>query len=135
MKEIVLDASVILKWFSTAQEQHHERARSLQMSFAKGQLRVVAPRLLMLEVLNAAARGWKWTAEQVAELATDIVRLNFELVDPALPDVARWTAQGLTSYDASYVAVAEMSGIPLITVDRQILATAPGVACSLADAA
>ncbi|MDO8211340.1 hypothetical protein [Conexibacter sp. CPCC 206217] len=51
-----------------------------------------------------------------------------------MPDVARWTATGLTAYDVSYVVVAEASGAELITADGEILAAAPGIARALADA-
>jgi predicted nucleic acid-binding protein len=37
----------------------------------------------------------------------------------------------LSSYDASYVALAEITGAPLVTLDRQI-ALAPGLRCAVA---
>lgn len=36
----------------------------------------------------------------------------------------------LTSYDASYVALAEMLEVPLVTLDRR-LAGAPGLQCEV----
>ena len=47
--------------------------------------------------------------------------------------MARWAANGLTAYDAAYVAVAEHAGAQLITDDEQIVAIAPGVATALSD--
>lgn len=135
MRELVLDSSVILKWFTAVPEEHQDRARAFQSAFVEGQLRVIAPQVLMLEMLNAAARGWRWTAEQLAELASELSVLRFELVDPRLVDVARWTAEGLSAYDAAFVAVAEAAGVELVTADRRMIALAPGIARSLADAA
>ena len=135
MREVVLDSSVILKWFTTVEEEHQEEARAFQAAFADGRLRVVAPSVVMLELLNAAARGWRWTAEQLAEMAGDLATLRFDLVDPPLVDVARWAAEGLSAYDAAFVAVAEAMGAELVTADRRIVRLAPHIARSLADAA
>jgi predicted nucleic acid-binding protein len=134
MREVVLDSSVILKWF-TEGEEHQERARAFQTAFEEGRLRVIAPRLVMLELLNAAARGWRWTGEQLADFADGLGRLRFEFIDPSLADIARWAGQGLSAYDAAFVAVAETAGVELVTADRRIAHLAPEIACSLAEAA
>ncbi len=34
--------------------------------------------------------------------------------------IARWSGRGLTAYDASYVAVAEETGVPVIADDAEI---------------
>jgi predicted nucleic acid-binding protein len=62
------------------------------------------------------------------DLAEELDSTRFELLDPDLGRVAGWVARGLTAYDASYVALAEQLGIPLVTVDRAILDAAPGLA-------
>ena len=45
--------------------------------------------------------------------------------------MAHWTANGLTAYDAAYVAVAEQTGLVLITDDRDIPKHAPEIALAL----
>lgn len=120
MREVVLDASVVLKWFHAEGEGNVEAARALRSAFEAGELQVIAPSLLWLEVINVAGRRWRWTAGQLEELAATLPALGFALVEPELPLVAEWTASGLTAYDAAYVAVAEQSGVVLITDDREI---------------
>jgi predicted nucleic acid-binding protein len=72
--------------------------------------------------------------DQVLEqLAATLEQLSFELLYPELPRVARWAANGLTAYDAAYVAVAEQAGVQLITDDEQIVGTALKVATALGD--
>lgn len=59
--------------------------------------------------------------------------MGFEVVDPDLKAVARWTGAGLTAYDAAYVALAESSGASLVTDDQAILEVAAEVTRPLAD--
>ena len=126
MNEAVLDASVVLKWFHSEGEGHVDLARQLRKRFEDGELRVLAPQLLWLEMLNVAARRWGWPQAELEQL-------GFELLEPELPRVARWAATGLTAYDAAYVAVAEQAGAQLITDDEQIVAAAPKIATALGD--
>jgi predicted nucleic acid-binding protein len=131
VNEAVLDASVVLKWFHSEGEGHVEVARQLRAQFEAGELRVLAPQLLWLELLNVAARRWGLPQSQLEKLAVTLEQLGFELLEPELPSVARWAANGLTAYDAAYVAVAEHAGAQLITDDEQIVAIAPRVATAL----
>lgn len=131
MNEAVLDASVVLKWFHSDGEEHLEAARELRERFEAGELRVLAPPLLWLEILNVAARRWRWTAAKMEQLAAALPGLGFELVEPELVGVARWASQGLTAYDAAYVAVAEQAGTLLVTDDAEVVRTAPDLTVPL----
>lgn len=131
MTEAVLDASVVVKWFHAEGERHVEAARALRHRFETGGLRVLAPPLLWLEILNVAARRWGWTAASLAELAGLMKDLGFELIDPDIAAVARWAAWGLTAYDAAYLAIAEHADVPLVTDDGQIVQVAPQIALAL----
>ena len=131
MTEAVLDASVVLKWFRAEGERHLAAARSLRAAFEAGELIVIAPSLLPLEILNVAARRWQWEEAALLELVTTLAEARFELRDPELDRVARWTGEGLTAYDAAYIAVAEAEVIPLFTDDDLIVQTAPQIATAL----
>ncbi len=132
MSEVVLDASVVLKWFREEGERHLEPSRSLRAEFEAGALIVIAPTLLPLEIINVAGRRWRWPETAVVELADALDEVGFELLEPELSRVAQWTGRGLTSYDATYVAVAEASGAALITDDDLIARVADEVAILLA---
>jgi predicted nucleic acid-binding protein len=129
--EVVLDASVILKWFRTEGERHVGAARSLRAAFEAGELIVFAPPLLHLEIVNVAARRWHWSETSLVDLAVALEQLSFDLREPELATVAQWTARGLTTYDAAYVALAEGEGIRLVTDDEHIVSVAPGIATAL----
>jgi predicted nucleic acid-binding protein len=127
LREAVLDASVVLKWFHREGEVHAEAAGELRGDFEAGELRVIAPPLLWLEIINVAARRWRWSSSQLETLAASLSELGFELVEPEPEAIARWAGRGLTAYDAAYVAVAEETGVPVITDDAQICQLATGL--------
>ena len=131
MTEAVLDASVVLKWFREEGERNVASARSLRAAFEAGELVVFAPPLLGLEIVNVAGRRWRWAERELVDLAAALDELGFELMEPELARVARWTARGLTAYDAAYVALADREAIPLVTDDDFIVRTAPPVATAL----
>ncbi len=86
---------------------------------------------LGLEIVNVAGRRWGWQEAQLLELADALTAVGFELADPELDRVARWTARGLTAYDAAYVAVAEAAGLALVTDDGAILQVVSEIATAL----
>lgn len=133
MTEVVLDASVVLKWFRAEGERNVGQARSLRAAFEVGELIVFAPPLLQLEIVNVAGRRWHWPETSLVDLAVALEELSFDLREPELTSVAQWTARGLTAYDAAYVALAEGEGIRLVTDDEQIVSAAPGIATALSD--
>jgi predicted nucleic acid-binding protein len=124
--ECVLDASVLLSWFTSGAPD--PGALGLRAEFEAGELSVLAPPLLQLEVLNVAGRRWGWSGDTLADLAETLDHLPLELVEPELPAVATWVSRGLTAYDAAYVAVAATAGAPLFTLDATILTVAEDVA-------
>lgn len=134
MAEVVLDASVVLKWFHVEGETHAVDAQGLRTRYASGEFRVLAPPLLWLELLNVAARAWNWERDRLERFATALPGLGFEIFEPELGAVARWCAQGLTAYDAAYVAIAEEAGAKLITDDAQIVRVVSSIAVALSDA-
>lgn len=81
-----------------------------------------------------AGRQWRWSEERLFDLVDRLERTRFDVLEPSLDRIALWTARGLTAYDATYVALAEERGIPLMTNDREILAIAGGVAMPVASA-
>ena len=128
MTEVVLDASVVVKWFTQSDEAGAQQARDLREQYKRGNLLVTVPSLLYLELLNVAGRRWSWSDDALLELALALEELEFEVVEPDLAAVATWTGRGLTAYDAAYVAVAESQDAPLVTDDDRILELAGSIA-------
>ena len=128
MIELVLDASVVLKWFAPKDERHAEQARALRRSYERGDVIVTVPSLLFLELLNIAGRRWMWDTDALGELASALDDLEFDVGEAELAAIAAWTSRGLTAYDAAYVALAEVRGMPLVTDDDTILSLAASLA-------
>lgn len=123
MRTLVLDASVVFKWFRP-QQRHAEMAQLVRDDYAAGRVSVLVPSLLFLEVLNAAARRWSWEGAAVRQLSIELTNLAFDVGEPRLETVAAWTSRGLTAYDAAYVALAEGIGARLVSDDERVTSVA-----------
>lgn len=133
MTDVVLDASIVLKWFSPGStgERHVGQARRLRDRYQAGEITVCVPSLLFLEILNIAGRRWAWSEDSLLELASLLEDLRFDTDEPPLESIAEWTARGLSAYDAAYVALAKQRGVHIITDDERIIAVAPDIADAL----
>jgi hypothetical protein len=58
-----------------------------------------------------------WEAPALLDLVAALEAVGFEPADPGLAAVVEWTARGLPVYDATFVALADERGIPLVTDD------------------
>ena len=130
MRDVVLDASVVAKWVHPEGEQDLAAAERLYAEYESGELIVLTPALLRLELLNAAAR--RWAVADLDEFANRLLQLRFVVREPALTGIARWAARGLTAYDACYVALAEAQNTTVITTDRLMISVAGPLAVALA---
>lgn len=85
---------------------------------------LVAPSLVTFEASNIIRRhelAKIVSRDQAAQAHADLVDLAIELWPYELLGSRVWELRtNLTSYDASYVAVAEQIGAPLVTLDRRI---------------
>ena len=123
---VVLDASVVLRLLL----QTGERAADLRAVVAADDLH--APALVDVEVASGMRRltaTGAVGAARAGEAVRDLALLGIEryLHTPLLPRI--WELRpNLTAYDATYAALAETLGCPLVTGDRG-LATAPGPRC------
>lgn len=122
--EVVVDASVAAKVFIT--EAGSAKARALFLSGIKA----VAPDLVIVELTNVAAkhvRRGDIPRLVGARMAASALAIYDELA-PCADLMARAFAlaadHGLSTYDATYVALAEARGCDLITADLRLIARA-----------
>ncbi len=96
---------------------------------------LAAPSLLAFEVANIIRRhelAAQIHADQAAQAHADLLDLAIEQWPYDLLASRAWELRrNLTIYDAGYVALAEMLGATLVTLDRGI-GRAPGIRCQVA---
>jgi predicted nucleic acid-binding protein len=96
---------------------------------------IVAPTLLPYETANVIRRhqlSGQISPDQAAQAHADLLDLAIEMWPYDLLAARAWELrQNLSIYDASYVALAEATGLTLVTLDRR-LAKAPGTRCRIA---
>lgn len=95
---------------------------------------LAAPSLVTFEVSNILRRhelAGLLSADLAAQAHADLLALPIDLWPYEILAGRAWELRhNLSAYDASYVALAETLGVPLITLDRR-LAGAPGLLCEI----
>ena len=95
---------------------------------------LAAPDLVGFETVNVIRRhelGGLVSADQAALVHADLLDLTIEQWPYELLAARAWhLRRNLSIYDAAYVALAELLGAALVTLDRRI-ARAPGVHCTV----
>lgn len=133
MTKLVIDASVVLKWF-LKDEKYGERALALLDRFVRGELDLAAPSLMVYEVINGlvvAQRKGRIAEEKVLSSISGFLNLGITFVD-----VAGLEARVLhfcrvydrSAYDASYLAIAEQQSLALVTGDERLYNSTKGKA-------
>lgn len=121
MANVVVDASVVAKWYIP--ERDYERARDLRDDYLNGSHDLYAPSLLPFEVVNALKFSGEYEDERLVEAAESLSEYGISLVPyrDAGP-VARTSVDlDITIYDASYLALADSNGWPVYTADSKLL--------------
>lgn len=95
----------------------------------------MAPQLVSFECANIIRRlelAGLVSADQAAQAHAELVDLDVEHWPYGLLASRVWELRrNLSSYDASYVALAELTGATLVTLDRRIRG-APDLRCTVA---
>lgn len=137
MTSLLIDSSVLIKWFRSEGESEVAAARGLRAAHIAGELNAHMLDLAVYEVGNVLVRALRFSAEDTVGQLDDLLTI----LGPSVimtPDWWRLAARlaqdhALTFYDASWAAAAKELGIPLISADRRLLAA--GLAESPTDVA
>ncbi len=118
---MILDASVILKWF--IEEKDTDKALKIRDDYVAGKIDIEIPDLLIYELANVL-RYKQFTAEEIKSAVKSIFDMDFLIVTPT--PLLIYTAskialaQQITVYDATYVALADYLNAPFITADKKL---------------
>lgn len=121
MTPIVVDTSVIVKWYIP--EQHHKQARALRDDYLDGKFDVIAPDLMPFEAINALKYSGHYDGTRLENAAQSLSEYGIELVSfrdvGAVAEVA--TELDITIYDAAYIALAHNLDSTVYTADGNLL--------------
>lgn len=123
---LLIDTSVLIKWFHDAGESEVAEARAIRDAHVYSGLDAHVLDLAIYEVGNVLTRALKWTASDIAGQLDDLL----EIVGPPIAMAHTWLPaaaalaeeHALSFYDASWAATAAALQIPLVSADRRLLA-------------
>lgn len=121
MAPIVVDASVVVKWY--VPERDHEPARALRNDYLDGDFDLLAPVLMPFEVVNALKYSSHYDGERLREASESVSEYGIELVPYRdVGELAEIAAElDIPVYDASYVALALKTDATVYTADARLL--------------
>jgi predicted nucleic acid-binding protein len=118
-REIVLDSSVVVKWFSI--ETKTEEALRLRDSYTQGLLQLTVSEILIAEVANALRYKPDYDTEKLRTALASLLGLHLNVIhlnENTLTRTAEIAYEGkVTFYDALPVAIAERRKVVCITAD------------------
>lgn len=135
---IVLDTSVVIKWFRQGEILAGE-ALALRDAYLEGQAQVTLPSLLAYELANVLRYKSDLSTAQVADAVQSLFDMGLEWVPPSPRMMRRAVAIArefdVTVYDAAFACLAESVGSTLITADERLARRLAGLSFvrSLAD--
>jgi len=121
MKRIVLDVSVILKWF--IEEEDSDRAIKIRDLYVQGKIRLSLPVLVLFELGNTLLKHPSITLEDSETAFQALLDLGMEFrsfVEAKLLKNAFKISRefNITFYDAAYVVLSKLYGTKFITADK-----------------
>ncbi|PIS28635.1 hypothetical protein COT42_07425 [Candidatus Saganbacteria bacterium CG08_land_8_20_14_0_20_45_16] len=119
---IILDASVILRWF--IEEEQSDKARKIQDDYLVDKLDIAVPDLLLYEVANALRFNKSFEVDEIDQVLTSLSDLGIKVlpINYALVGEAARLAYNyeLTVYDAIYVELSLKLGAEFVTADQKL---------------
>ena len=119
-REVVLDSSVAVKWFST--EIKTDEALKLRDSYTQGSLKLTVSEILIAEVANALRYKPDYDTEKLTKALTSLLGLHLNIVnlnETILTRTVEIAYEGkVTFYDALPVSIAEHRKAVCITADE-----------------
>lgn len=122
MSGVVIDASTTLSW--AFEDEETDFADSVLDVVSEGF--ALVPALWCIEVANGLSTGLRrgrLTADEAEAYAASLAILDIRVDDPPADPLvlaAVAVSTGLTAYDATYLMLAQRTGLPLATLDEQL---------------
>ena len=123
--DIVVDASVAVKWFNVKDENNVDIALEIQKQKTENIMEIIVPSLFFLEIVNAFLTKSLFNIQDVHTIEESLDKMNFVVAFPnhlTLKNAINIAYENdLTVYDAIYVETAIANDAMLLTEDKKIL--------------
>lgn len=123
---IIVDSSVFAKWF-LLDEKERENALHIKEDYVDEQITICLPSIAFYEVNNVFRSAVLRKRMSAAEALENFhIFLQFDFASYALEEfqeeiLAKAIDRSMSSYDASYIVLAEYLKIPFFTADEKLL--------------
>ena len=127
MREIVIDASVVVKWY--IKEIDSDKALLLRDRFIGGMVELYVPPLLYFEVLNALKYSQLFKTNELEDAGESLENYGFKVITikneirKEMIQIA--TKYDLSIYDASYLGLSIGLDMLYCTADEKIIKKLP----------
>ena len=124
-KEIIIDASIGVKWFSSENEEKINLAIQLIEKHFIQKIELHVPNLFIFEVLNSLIYKNAFHENEINNIYHSLKLMHLKIIVPDDSIIKRAINLSvnlkLSYYDSIYVALAQEMRAPLITDDKKIL--------------
>jgi len=127
MKQVVIDANVVVKWF--IEEKNSTKARILRDKFIGKEIKLITPSLLYFEVLNALKYSNLFNQAELNDAGESLENYGFNVITikkkirEQMVKIA--VEHDLSIYDASYLGLSIAMETILCTADEKIIKKLP----------
>lgn len=126
MTRVLIDTSVLIKWFHDEGEDELVEARAIRDAHIRGDLDAHVLDLAIYEVGNVLTRALKWPGMDVGDQLDDLLTI----IGSPIVMASGWLREAailaethaLSFCDASWAAAAAAINISLVSADRRLLA-------------
>jgi len=130
-KTYVIDASVCIKWFSSKDEDDVSIASSLRMQHMNRNIFLIAPDILVYEVVNALAYNPLFNTEKLNMAVKSLYEMSIEFIRPYVEILIESSklhfSKKITIYDSIYIALAKYINAQYITADEKLFEKVKGI--------
>lgn len=120
---IILDSSVVFKWFYFKSESGLETARSLYEKASSRYFHVLTPELLLYEIINTFKSRTEINVALLEEILKELFHILIFIKLDSKDYINAYEISKKTNnsiYDSIYIAISEKYKAPFITADKKL---------------
>lgn len=126
-KKYILDTSIIIKWYSTDNENYLDCARLFYDQVKTNQAIIVSLDIIAYELLNFFIFKFNLPEDKIKKVLSEIYDIIFLIsINKAILEEAYKVARIIKNsiYDSSFVALSLKLNFPLFTADKKLYSSA-----------